>query len=112
MVAGVGAALEPAPVSPSDGEASALAGATGDDKTPPPIEGIVQASLWDLFRQWVFLGWTAFGGPSAHIALFQKVCGMCVFATCMSCFWNVETGCVDCNVYVMYVLEHGTACVS
>lgn len=25
----------------------------------------------DIFRQFVLLGWTAFGGPAAHIGLFQ-----------------------------------------
>lgn len=25
----------------------------------------------DIFKQFVLLGWTAFGGPAAHIALFQ-----------------------------------------
>lgn len=34
---------------------------------------ILDASYWDVFRQWFFLGWTAFGGPSAHLAIFQKV---------------------------------------
>lgn len=28
----------------------------------------------DLFLRFVWLGWVAFGGPTAHIALFQKVC--------------------------------------
>lgn len=27
----------------------------------------------DIFQQFILLGWTAFGGPSAHIALFQKI---------------------------------------
>jgi hypothetical protein len=27
----------------------------------------------EIFKQFVVLGWTAFGGPAAHIALFQKV---------------------------------------
>jgi len=27
----------------------------------------------DIFKQFVMLGWTAFGGPAAHIGLFQKV---------------------------------------
>ena len=31
------------------------------------------AGYTDIFRQFVVLGWTAFGGPAAHIALFQKV---------------------------------------
>lgn len=27
----------------------------------------------DLFLRFVWMGWVAFGGPTAHIALFQKV---------------------------------------
>lgn len=26
-----------------------------------------------LTKNWLFLGWTAFGGPAAHIGFFQKV---------------------------------------
>ena len=29
----------------------------------------------DLFFRFILLGWIAFGGPTAHIALFQKVRG-------------------------------------
>lgn len=43
-----------------------------------------------IFQQFVWMGWSAFGGPSAHIGLFQKVslaltytaqghCVMCAF---------------------------------
>lgn len=27
----------------------------------------------DIFKQFSILGWTAFGGPAAHIGLFQRV---------------------------------------
>jgi len=33
----------------------------------------------DIFKQFVLLGWTAFGGPAAHIALFQvSVAVLCI----------------------------------
>mmetsp|Transcript_6663 Transcript_6663/g.10537 ORF Transcript_6663/g.10537 Transcript_6663/m.10537 type:complete len:361 (+) Transcript_6663:327-1409(+) len=32
----------------------------------------VEVDYPDIFRQFVILGWTAFGGPAAHIALFRK----------------------------------------
>ena len=31
------------------------------------------ATLADIFRAFVLMGWTAFGGPAAHIGIFQKV---------------------------------------
>lgn len=40
----------------------------------PSQPSVVQASYLDIFKQFVWMGWTAFGGPAAHIALFQKVC--------------------------------------
>jgi len=33
----------------------------------------LEVSYQDIFRQFILLGWTAFGGPAAHIALFQKI---------------------------------------
>ena len=30
-----------------------------------------EVGFGDIFKQFVLLGWTAFGGPAAHIALFQ-----------------------------------------
>ena len=27
----------------------------------------------DIFRAFILMGWTAFGGPAAHIGIFQKV---------------------------------------
>lgn len=43
------------------------------------VEGAAAASVphkvtyKDLFLRFVWMGWVAFGGPTAHIALFQKV---------------------------------------
>ena len=31
------------------------------------------ATFADIFRAFVLMGWTAFGGPAAHIGIFQKV---------------------------------------
>ena len=36
----------------------------------------------DLFTRFILLGWIAFGGPSAHIALFQKAS---IFAVTCHC---------------------------
>lgn len=32
-----------------------------------------KADYMDIFQQFVWMGWSAFGGPAAHIGLFQKV---------------------------------------
>ena len=40
------------------------------DASPPQVTEVTHAGI---FHQWVFLGWTAFGGPSAHIGIFRKV---------------------------------------
>ncbi len=34
---------------------------------------LVTASHWDIFLSFLPLGWTAFGGPPAHIGLFENV---------------------------------------
>ncbi|CAK0787139.1 hypothetical protein CVIRNUC_010355 [Coccomyxa viridis] len=39
-----------------------------DTPTAPP-----NVTYKDLFTRFILLGWIAFGGPSAHIALFQKI---------------------------------------
>lgn len=33
---------------------------------------LVKASFKDIFYSFVLMGWTAFGGPAAHIGIFQK----------------------------------------
>lgn len=37
----------------------------------------------DLFLRFVWMGWVAFGGPNAHIALFQKVTTERSLAPCL-----------------------------
>ena len=44
-----------------------------DSFDPPPFDKPVRVTYADIFKQFVLLGWTAFGGPAAHIALFQKI---------------------------------------
>lgn len=34
---------------------------------------INSASYWEIAKYFGILGWTAFGGPAAHVAMFQKV---------------------------------------
>lgn len=40
----------------------------------PEEEKLAQVGYIDILKQFSLLGWVAFGGPAAHIALFQKVC--------------------------------------
>ncbi len=46
---------------------------TTSQGVPDQENELVSATYWEIVRQWFFLGWTAFGGPSAHLAIFQKV---------------------------------------
>ena len=41
-------------------------------KTPSITHQLVKASFKDIFHSFVLMGWTAFGGPAAHIGIFQK----------------------------------------
>ena len=48
--------------------------------TTPLLDGDAESPQVDvavthggIFREWVLLGWTAFGGPAAHIGIFRKV---------------------------------------
>jgi len=40
-------------------------------ETAPKV--YAQVGFGEIFKEFVLLGWTAFGGPQAHIAVFQKV---------------------------------------
>lgn len=40
---------------------------------------VATVSYADIAKQFSLLGWVAFGGPAAHIALFQKVRRVIVF---------------------------------
>ena len=44
---------------------------TDDQGIDAPI--VHPASWKELVRYWFILGWTAFGGPAAHVAMFQKL---------------------------------------
>ncbi len=47
-------------------------GAKGDeDSGEAPVLEVV--TYWDITKQFSLLGWSAFGGPAAHIGLFEKV---------------------------------------
>jgi hypothetical protein len=37
------------------------------------VEQYTDVTYGDIFKQFSILGWTAFGGPAAHIGLFQRV---------------------------------------
>lgn len=50
----------PTPLEPAEAD---------DDKAPV----VVDATWGELIRHWFILGWTAFGGPAAHVAIFQKL---------------------------------------
>jgi chromate transporter len=83
--AGAGAAAPPdveaAAPAPPDAPAAANGALNGaapaaslhrddsDDEAAP-----VEPATWRaLLRVWAILGWTAFGGPAAHVAMFQKL---------------------------------------
>ena len=44
-----------------------------DDVEKHASAGVSRASYGDIFRAFILMGWTAFGGPAAHIGIFQKV---------------------------------------
>ncbi|KAG7668186.1 hypothetical protein NADE_008667 [Nannochloris sp. 'desiccata'] len=55
---------------PLDPTASA---ALDDDSLPVDTPIVLEATWKELIRYWFVLGWTAFGGPAAHVAMFQKL---------------------------------------
>lgn len=75
---------------------SAPAGAKGEDPVDndkadaapvdePEADRIVQVGYRDIAKEFSLLGWTAFGGPAAHIGLFQRVGVQAGGATCLAC---------------------------
>ena len=38
-----------------------------------PSTELQPATYWEIFKHFGILGWTAFGGPAAHVAMFQQV---------------------------------------
>jgi len=50
------------------------AAATQDTNGLPVNTPVIVEATWkQLIRHWFVLGWTAFGGPAAHVAMFQKL---------------------------------------
>ena len=43
-----------------------------DESTDGREQKTTQATFRDIFFSFVLMGWTAFGGPAAHIGIFQK----------------------------------------
>eukprot|EP00803_Ostreobium_quekettii_P000313 evm.model.scf_193.4 EVM.evm.TU.scf_193.4 scf_193:26924-30002(-) len=52
-------------------------GRAGELRVPVDVPGSHQSrpvvTYKDIFRHFALLGWTAFGGPAAHLALFQRL---------------------------------------
>lgn len=45
----------------------------GATELTEPTEWLADVGYYDILKQFSLMGWVAFGGPAAHIALFQKV---------------------------------------
>ena len=43
----------------------------GDEESPHG--STVAVTHQGILTEWVLLGWTAFGGPAAHVGIFRKV---------------------------------------
>lgn len=66
----------PAVAATLDVEAAILpAGEDADGCEKPPV--YVDVTYMDIAREFSILGYIGFGGPAAHIGLFQKVCAPC-----------------------------------
>lgn len=48
--------------------------AAAEGATEEHTEVVVSATYKEIVYHFFILGWTAFGGPAAHIGMFQKVC--------------------------------------
>lgn len=58
------------------------AGAAADGVAAQDEQQFADVSYLDITKQFFILGWTAFGGPAAHIGLFQKV--MVLLVLCLA----------------------------
>lgn len=66
---------------PADVEAAITAADGGKEEHSKDVavpaadeeEQYADVTYSDIFKQFSILGWTAFGGPAAHIGLFQRV---------------------------------------
>jgi hypothetical protein len=56
---------------PGDGKDSGTPAADAADQQQ--VEQYADVSYADIAKQFSILGWTAFGGPAAHIGMFQRV---------------------------------------
>ena len=45
----------------------------GDEEDAPKPQPYVDVTYWDIAKEFSLLGYIGFGGPAAHIGLFQKV---------------------------------------
>lgn len=78
-------AAQPQAVAPRASQAALVTNGSGggsSDKVGAPSEAeaseaefLVQPATYrEIAKHFGILGWTSFGGPAAHIAMFQKVC--------------------------------------
>ena len=58
---------------PADGATPSIAKAGGDAAPEADAAAVVPATYAAIGRHFAVLGWTAFGGPSAHVAQFMIV---------------------------------------
>lgn len=90
------------PATSKDVDIDAPLPAADDDE-----EQYATVTYGDIFKQFSILGWTAFGGPAAHIGLFQRVrllyvC-VCVSVCVAERIQRQLSGCVE---------DKGTGCSS
>eukprot|EP00955_Chlamydomonas_euryale_P052637 355232-Chlamydomonas_euryale.AAC.3 len=62
-------------MAPSDSTTAPLLPQQYADAESPPEEmvGFAEVTFADIAREFFILGWIGFGGPQAHIGLFQRV---------------------------------------
>ena len=80
---------ERAPLGAADADVERAAG--GRARGEPEY---ADAGFLDIFKNFALLGWTAFGGPAAHIGLFQKVGASARARACVRACVRVPCVCV------------------